>query len=162
MKLGLLWYDADQRVSPQQRLAEAATRFAERFGRPANCCHVHPEELFADPAISVVADPTILKHHFWVGRDEALEPERPRRTRKAVAPSTPPEAPPIADAAVLPPVAEPLAILASTPDAPVETSVETLADAPGPVVVEAPSSPPEKRRRRSASRSLATHTPLID
>ena len=72
MKLGLLWYDADQRVSPQQRLAEAATRFAERFGRPANCCHVNPADLFADPAIAVVADPSILKHHFWVGRDEAL------------------------------------------------------------------------------------------
>jgi len=91
MKLGLLWYDADKRVSPQQRLAEAASRFAERFGRPANCCHVHPEELFADPAISVVADPFILKHHFWVGRDEALEPERPRRRRKAEAPARPPD-----------------------------------------------------------------------
>src|SRR5829696_1100733 len=82
MKLGLLWYDADRRLSPQARLAEAASRFAQRFGRPANCCHVHPEELFADPAITVRADPSVLKHHFWVGRDEALEPARPRRGRK--------------------------------------------------------------------------------
>jgi hypothetical protein len=79
MKLGLLWYDADRRLSPQERLAEAASRFAARFGRPANCCHVHPEQVFADPAIVVRPDPSILKHHFWVGRDEALEPARSRR-----------------------------------------------------------------------------------
>ena len=114
MKLGLLWYDADQRVSPQARLAEAATRFAERFGRPANCCHVNPEELFADPAISVV------------GR--SLDPEapllgRPRRGARTGAtaaqaqgrsrPVPPPEAPPLR--AQSPP--EPPAILAANPSA---------------------------------------------
>src|SRR4051812_6185949 len=91
MKLGLLWYDADQRVTLQERLAEAAARFAERFGRPANCCHVHPEQVFADPAILVIADASVLKHHFWVGRDEALEPARPRRGRKAAPKAERPE-----------------------------------------------------------------------
>src|SRR3954468_23738883 len=90
MKFGLLWYDADQRVSLQARLADAAARFAQRFGRPANCCHVNPEQVFADPAISVVADPSVLKDHFWVGRDEALEPARQRRARKTVTSSVPP------------------------------------------------------------------------
>jgi hypothetical protein len=50
---------------------------------------VHPEEVFADPAIAVVPDPAVLKHHFWVGRDESLEPARPRRTRRAATPATP-------------------------------------------------------------------------
>lgn len=92
MKLGLLWYDADKRVSPQARLAEAATRFAERFGRRANCCHVNPTQMFDDPAITVVADASVLKDHFWVGRDEALEPARPRRSRKAAPRPVQPEA----------------------------------------------------------------------
>ncbi|MDP8921579.1 MAG: hypothetical protein M3O34_01725, partial [Chloroflexota bacterium] len=140
MKLGLLWFDANPKVTPRQRLAEAAARYAERFGRPANCCHVHPDEMFtpdgqpagtplaegqpadgqgaagevADGQIVIVADPAILRHHIWVGFDEAFAPEparkrRRRRTATRVAepsmataptddqPSVPrPEAPPLA------------------------------------------------------------------
>jgi hypothetical protein len=72
MQEGLLWFDADAKTAPQAKLAEAAARFAERFGRPANCCHVHPDELFAAPDFVVVPNPAVLRHHFWVGRDEAL------------------------------------------------------------------------------------------
>ena len=145
MKLGLLWYDADQRVSPQARLAEAATRFAEKFGRPANCCHVNPDDLFADQAISVVADPSILKHHFWVGRDETLEPERPRRGRKAAAPSSPPEAPAAVEIAAPPPGDQLPVEATATPEEPVLLS----ADAPVTITVEA-TPPPMVRRRRAA------------
>jgi hypothetical protein len=73
MQEGLLWFDADAKIAPQAKLAEAAARFAERFGRPANCCHVHPDELFAAPnGFAIVPNPAVLRHHFWVGRDEAL------------------------------------------------------------------------------------------
>ncbi|MGE3273248.1 MAG: hypothetical protein AB7P40_31235, partial [Chloroflexota bacterium] len=91
MKFGLLWYDADRRLSPQARLAKGASRYEERFRRPANCCHVNPEQVFTDPAITVVADPAILKHHFWIGRDDALEPARPGRRRRTAqaSPSVP-------------------------------------------------------------------------
>ena len=136
MKLGLLWFDANPKLTPQRRLAEAATRYAERFGRAANCCHVHPEEVFtpegqapaeqardetnghdgvaangsaqagpvldrrvengaggrkaADGEIVVVADPAVLRHHIWVGFDEAFAPEpaRKRRSRRAAPPPT--------------------------------------------------------------------------
>ncbi|HZO27476.1 MAG TPA: hypothetical protein VFH48_15965, partial [Chloroflexota bacterium] len=140
MKLGLLWYDADQRVSPQARLAEAATRFAEKFGRPANCCHVNPDDLFADQAISVVADPTILKHHFWVGRDEALEPEGPRRGRKA-ARSSPTETPAAVEIAALP----------RSDRLPLETA-QLAAEAPATATtVEAPAPPARTRQRRAST-----------
>ena len=87
MNEGLLWFDADAKVTPQAKLAAAAARFAERFGRPANCCHVHPSQLFVDPMIAVVPDPAVRPHHFWVGRDESLAParasRRPARKRSA-------------------------------------------------------------------------------
>ena len=79
MNEGLLWFDADAKVAPQAKLAAAAARFSERFGRPANCCHVHPDHQFADPAIAVVPDPAVRPHYFWVGRDESLAPARPAR-----------------------------------------------------------------------------------
>jgi hypothetical protein len=79
MNEGLLWYDASAKLTPQQKLAEAAARFAERFGQRANCCHVHPSELFADPAFTIVPDAAVLPHHLWVGRDESLVVRRPRR-----------------------------------------------------------------------------------
>src|SRR3954466_839970 len=134
MKLGLLWYDADKRVSPQQRLAEAATRFAERFGRPANCCHVNPEELFADAAITVRADASVLKHHFWVGRDEALEPVRSRRGRKtasAARPAAPAPTQPAPTQPARPTIEAPSAV--AVLDAPVSAPTEDPAIGAAPI-----------------------------
>ena len=79
MDEGLLWFDTSPKLTPQAKLAQAAARFAERFGRPANCCHVHPDHLFADPAFAIVPNPAVLPGHLWVGRDESLVVKRPRR-----------------------------------------------------------------------------------
>ncbi len=87
MDVGLLWFDDSRKVTPQTKLAAAAARYAERFGRAANCCHVHPDQLFADPSIAVVSDPHILPHHLWVGLDESLPTRRaPARVRKSARP----------------------------------------------------------------------------
>lgn len=138
VKSGLLWFDPDRRVSPQERLAEAASRFALRFGRPANCCHVHPDELFADAVIVVRPDPAVLKHHFWVGRDESLEPARrgrPRRARR-VEPDPAPTSEPAAagSRAAEPAAAEPVAA----------TSVPVVAASPA-------AGPAERPTRRPAA-----------
>ena len=83
MREGLLWFDPDPKLAPEAKLAAAAARFAERFGRPANCCHVHPDQQFVDPTIAVVPDPAVRRHHLWVGRDESLAPApAPRRTAR--------------------------------------------------------------------------------
>ncbi len=79
MKEGLLWLDRNAKLSPQAKLGQAAARFAERFGRPANCCHVHPDHLFEQPGMEIVPDPAVLPHHLWVGRDEALVAPRSRK-----------------------------------------------------------------------------------
>ena len=83
LREGLLWYDASPGLSPEARLAEAAARFAERFGRPPNCCHVHPDEVFDDPVITVVADPAVMRRHYWVGYDAALDVGRARGGQQA-------------------------------------------------------------------------------
>jgi hypothetical protein len=82
VQVGLLWFDADKRRSPQQKLDDAAERYTERFGRAPNLCHVNPDDLFAHPSIRVQPDPAVLKSHFWVGFDEELVQSPPRRRRK--------------------------------------------------------------------------------
>jgi hypothetical protein len=82
VKEGILWFDPSAKLAPQAKLGQAAARFAERCGRPANCCHVHPDEVFAAVDITIVPDPAVRPRHMWVGRDESLVV---RRTRKRTA-----------------------------------------------------------------------------
>ena len=83
MQIGLLWFDPDKRRSHQQKLDDAADRYAERFGRLPNLCHVNPDEVFAHDSIRIQPDPAVLKNHLWVGFDEEAVQARPRRRRKS-------------------------------------------------------------------------------
>jgi hypothetical protein len=82
MREGLLWYDANGRRSPVQKVDQAAARYAERVGRPATLCRVNPAQLFVHPGIRVEPDPFVLPNHFLIGQDEELAPVR-RRKRSA-------------------------------------------------------------------------------
>lgn len=88
MDTGLLWFDPGSR-SQQVKLTQAAARFAERFGRPANCCHVNPNQVFEDPSFTIVPNPSVLPNHLWVGHDPALvvQPARAARQRTAPVPA---------------------------------------------------------------------------
>ena len=70
MDTGLLWYD-DSQADFATKVLEAKERYQEKFGTKPNRCYVHPECLPKDgsPAngIKVVASPTVLPNHFWVG-----------------------------------------------------------------------------------------------
>ena len=80
MREGLLWFDNDQRRTPQDKLDQAGARYLERFGRSANVCHVNPGELFVHPSIRVLPNRAVLKGHFWVGRDEEPSSKARRKT----------------------------------------------------------------------------------
>ncbi len=71
MKTGLLWYDDDPKKSFWEKVGQAAERYRERFGRPANACFVNPVSLPSergeDQGMKVAPLPTILPNHFWVG-----------------------------------------------------------------------------------------------
>ena len=83
MTEGLLWYDADGKRPTGQKIDDAARRYQERFGRAPNCCHVNPAELVEHTSVQVVANPRVLRHHYWVGIDAGLPQARPARRRGA-------------------------------------------------------------------------------
>lgn len=83
MDMGLLWYD-DSQADFATKVIEAKERYEEKFGRKPNSCYVHPQSLprAGTPAngIKVVASPTVLPNHFWVG---VGNPECSRTTQTA-------------------------------------------------------------------------------
>jgi hypothetical protein len=89
LEVGLLWFDADRRRTARDKLEQAAARYQSRFARRPNVCQVHPADLFAHDSIAVVANPAVLRDHFWVGVDRELDPPPPPR-RRAARPSVPP------------------------------------------------------------------------
>jgi hypothetical protein len=75
MEEGLLWFDNDAKRTVEEKVRQAATRYAEKFHpeRP-NVCFVNPtevegQELGVD-GITVRPLRSILPHHFWIGREE--------------------------------------------------------------------------------------------
>lgn len=72
MRIGLLWYD-DTECSLAQKVALAAARYRKKFGAAPNICYVHPSMMLDAMDVQVgmvrvVASPTALRHHFWIGQ----------------------------------------------------------------------------------------------
>jgi hypothetical protein len=84
MQIGLLWFDNDPHRGLTSKIDDAAQRYREKFGRPADTCYVNslvfdggleavaPLNL-ADHALRVVPAANILPHHFWVGEEGERE-----------------------------------------------------------------------------------------
>ena len=71
IKWGLLWYD-DTKDTLEVKVRRAAERYVEKYGVEPDACFVHPSELGTVdeanlPSCKVVANPTVLEHHFWIG-----------------------------------------------------------------------------------------------
>lgn len=76
MNVGMLWLDTDDGVALRDRVARAAAYYADKYGRKATLCVVHPETAGAEPPASVAevtlrVRPDALRQHFWIGIDEA-------------------------------------------------------------------------------------------
>jgi hypothetical protein len=82
MDVGLLWYDGDPKRSLEDKVAQAAERYRQKYGRWPNTCYVHPKVVDGQGAdglrlawqarnakatIQVLPAPNILVHHYWVG-----------------------------------------------------------------------------------------------
>ena len=84
MNEGLLWYDDDPRRELAEKIGRAARRYRQKFGAPPNVCYVHPLALGGNGngeeqkvgQVRVAPLPSVLRHHFWLGREEK------RRTKK--------------------------------------------------------------------------------
>ena len=76
MKVGLLWYDDNPGRDLAEKIGRAARRYRQKFGTPANVCYVHPSALSDNGRLGKVGEvrvaplPSVLRHHFWLGREE--------------------------------------------------------------------------------------------
>ena len=75
MKVGLLWYDNDPGRNLRQKVSRAAQRYRKKFGRQPDVCYVHPSVLEGKTEqlgkLKVTALASVLRHHFWVGEEDA-------------------------------------------------------------------------------------------
>jgi len=79
MQIGLLWFDNDPHRALANKIEDAARRYGEKFGRPADTCYVNSMVLNGGLAavtppngtLRVVPAANVLPHHFWVGEDGA-------------------------------------------------------------------------------------------
>jgi hypothetical protein len=81
MHEGLLWFDADPKRALNEKVAQAADRYRHKFGRKPNLCYINPMMLpGSEPAecngVRLVPSRAVLKHHFWIGVEDAAELSR--------------------------------------------------------------------------------------
>lgn len=71
MKVGLLWFDNDERRDLATKVARAAEHYRQKYGRAPELCFVHPSLLAGASArsngLQIRASKTVLPHHFWLG-----------------------------------------------------------------------------------------------
>lgn len=79
MRIGLLWFDNRPDAPLEEKIRQAALRYRQKFGRPPNCCYVHPNTLTGASkdsvqvngfAVRVIPIGNVLPHHFWIGLEE--------------------------------------------------------------------------------------------
>lgn len=92
---GILWYDPDRRRPLAEKVAEAARRYREKFGRDPDVVVLNPLEVEAGLSIRVLVRPFIRPGHFIIG---VAEPNgagaEPRSSNGQPGSEAPPGAPP--------------------------------------------------------------------
>ncbi|MDY7078462.1 MAG: hypothetical protein SXV54_16220 [Chloroflexota bacterium] len=86
MEEGLLWYDDNPGRNLTEKIGKAARRYRQKFGAMPNVCYVHPSVLSGNGKVQkvdgmrVASLPSVLRHHFWVGREEKQQRRRAARS----------------------------------------------------------------------------------
>jgi hypothetical protein len=92
MKEGLLWYDDNPERDLAEKIGRAARRYRQKFGYSPDVCYVHPSALSGWSTsdgngkvqkmggVCVSSKPSVLRHHFWVGREEKRRARKSKRT----------------------------------------------------------------------------------
>jgi hypothetical protein len=88
VKEGLLWYDDDPGRDLGEKVGHAARRYRRKFGAPPDACYVHPSALGGGngkarsiAGVRVASLPSVLRHHFWLGREERQGARARQRTK---------------------------------------------------------------------------------
>ena len=72
MNIGLLWFD-DSPKTLAQKVALATVAYRRKFGEMPTTCFVHPsasEEKQQVGPVEVAPLSTVLKYHFWIGKEK--------------------------------------------------------------------------------------------
>ena len=75
MNTGLLIYNDDAKQDLQAKVQFAIKKHRAKCDTMPNVCYVHTSALlnvgpFTVDGVRVASLPTVLRHHFWIGRDE--------------------------------------------------------------------------------------------
>ena len=73
MNVGLLWFDNGSQRSLKEKINNAVSHYAHRFGDRPTVCYMHPDTLDADfnslKGVRLKTATNVLPHHFWVGME---------------------------------------------------------------------------------------------
>jgi hypothetical protein len=87
MKEGLLWYDDNPGRDLAEKIRPAARRYRQKFGTAPEVCYVHPSTLGGNGKVQQVgrvrvsSKPSVLRHHFWLGREEKRHRRRAAKSK---------------------------------------------------------------------------------
>jgi hypothetical protein len=88
MREGLLWYDDNPGRDLAEKIGPAARRYRQKFGASPNVCYVHPSAMSDNgkaqkvDGLHVAPLPSVLRHHFWLGREEKRHRRRAAKSKK--------------------------------------------------------------------------------
>jgi hypothetical protein len=77
MKEGLLWFDDHPGRDLAEKILLGAQHYRQKYGAEPDTCCVHPSALRENSqvrqinGVRVTSRPSVLRHHFWLGREEA-------------------------------------------------------------------------------------------
>jgi hypothetical protein len=71
----LMWFDNSPHVPFAEKVQQAAAAYEGKFGRHPNVCYANPldlpdgetQPLRVTPGLLVEAEPSVLRHHLFVG-----------------------------------------------------------------------------------------------
>ncbi len=83
MDIGMLWFDADERRSLEEKVKRAATHYQEKYGQAPTLCFVNPATLNGGPesvaGVHLRKMRTVRPDHFWLGVGEGIETGRKKK-----------------------------------------------------------------------------------
>ena len=80
MNIGMLWFDNDVKAGLETRIQRAVEYYSNKYGQAPTLCMVNPGALLGENTthccgLELRPSRSVLPNHFWVGVNQAPEPE---------------------------------------------------------------------------------------
>jgi len=67
MKIGMLWYDPDQKATREEKIAKALAYYRSKYGKEPTIVYTHPGEEAQVDGVKVEGNRAVLGNHLWIG-----------------------------------------------------------------------------------------------